>query len=314
MREYWEGEGQLFFGAMSMTARPLLHWLLLFALVLLWGSSFLLNKLALQAFTPSALVAARLALGAVVLVALLVLLGRAWPRGGRLWRSLIALAVVGNCLPFWLISWGQQEVDSGLAGILMAVMPLTTVVLAHVFIAGERMTGLKLGGFLLGFLGIVVLTGPEALLEFRGEGTLLWYQLAVLGGAICYAVNTIIARRRPPCEPLAAAAGITLASAAIMALPGAHTSWPALSEIPQTALWGVLLLGLFSTALATVIYLRLIALAGPSFVALINYLIPPYAVLAGWVLLGEQPDASALAALALILGGIAVSEIGTRKS
>ncbi len=296
-----------------MTSRPLTHWLLLLSLVVLWGSSFLLNKIALQAFAPSALVTVRQVLGTLVLAAILVLLKRPWPGGWHLWRSLIALAVFGNCLPFFLISWGQQRIDSGLAGILMAIMPLTTLVLAHFFVAGERMTPRRIAGFLLGFLGIVVLTGPEALLEIRGEGTVLWFQLAVLGGAVCYAVNTILARRRPPCEPLAAAAGITLASAAIMIPPGAASPWPALDAVPADALWAVALLGVLSTALATVIFLRLISMAGPSFVALINYLIPPWAVLVGWLVVGERPEPASLAAMALILGGIALSEAGGRK-
>ncbi len=109
-----------------------------------------------------------------------------------------AIALVGDRAPFWLISYGQQRIDSGLAGILMDIMPLATMMLAHVLIRGERLNATKAWGFLLGFGGLVVLMGPQALRGLRGEATDLSHQLAVLGGALCYAVNTIIARHRLP--------------------------------------------------------------------------------------------------------------------
>jgi drug/metabolite transporter (DMT)-like permease len=285
---------------------------MLAALVAMWGSAFLFTKVAVSALPPETVVAGRLAIAAIGLTALLLALGKALPRGRRLWLFFLALAVLGNALPFWLISWGQQRIDSGLAGILMAIMPLTTLVLAHFFVVGERLNPVRLAGFVLGFIGIVALVGPEALLELEVGGTALLSELSVLGGAVCYAVNTIVARRRPPSDPLAAGAGVMILASAItipLALAGGP---PPVDTIPPTAAFAVAVLGIVSTALATVVYFKLVSAAGPTFVSLINYLIPLWAVVVGMVFLGETPEWRALGALALILSGIALSELGRR--
>ena len=142
--------------------RPLLHWLLLFALVAMWGSSFLFTKIAVAAIAPTDLVAGRFLLATATLAAVLAATRRRLPGSPRLWLFFLAMALMGNCIPFWLITWGQQRIDSGLAGILMAIMPLTTVMLAHFLVAGERLNRFKAAGFLLGFLGIVVLMAQRS--------------------------------------------------------------------------------------------------------------------------------------------------------
>ena len=296
---------------MPASRRPLFHWLLLFALVALWGSSFAFTKVAVTALAPEAVVAARLVIAAVVLIAVGVVLGRRVPKGRRLWAYSAAMAVFGNALPFMLISWGQQGISSGLAGILMAVMPLTTMVLAHVFIEGERLTPIKVAGFVVGFMGVVVLIGPEALLALGGSRSALVSQLAVLGGAVSYAVATILARRRPPADAIATAAGVT-AIAAVMMVPVAAATGnaPLTLDVPVPALIAVAVLGVMSTAVATVVYFRLVAAAGPSFLSQINYLIPVWAVGVGVAVMGEQPEWSALGGLVLVLAGIALSERG----
>jgi len=192
------------------TQRPIAHWLLLASLVFLWGSSFLFIKIALVSFSPEGLVASRLIIAALVLLAVMLKAGRRMPREKRHWGWFVALAVTGNVIPFWLISWGQQGIDSGLSGILMAVMPLTTIVLAHFFVEDEPLNRFRVAGFGLGFAGIIVLMGPETLLELRGQGTSLLYELAVLGGALFYAVNAIIMRRRPKCDSLTASTAVLL--------------------------------------------------------------------------------------------------------
>ena len=297
-----------------MTRRPLSHWLLLVALVAMWGSSFVFTKLAVDALPPAVVVAARLVIAAVLLLALLAIRGEALPGAWRQWRWIVAMAIVGNALPFWLISWGQQHIDSGLAGILMAIMPLSTLILAHLFVAGERLTMRRAAGFLLGFAGIVVLIGPEALLEVRGSGSALVAQVAVLGGAVCYAVNSILARRRPASPPRQAAAGVALAAGLMMA-PIAFAGAPTAiltTPLPMLAVAAVLFLGVVSTAIATIVYFELVSAAGPSFLSLINYLIPIWAVGLGIAVLGERPSWSALAALVLVLTGIAVSGLAAR--
>jgi drug/metabolite transporter (DMT)-like permease len=293
--------------------RPLGHWLLLFALVAMWGSAFMLTGIAVRAFSPTALVTIRLTLAALLLAGLVVAGGNCWPRTRRFWLFSLAIALVGNCVPFWLISFGQQRIDSGLAGILMGVMPLTTMVLAHFFVRGERLNPTKAGGFALGFGGLVVLIGPHALLEFRGHGTELLYELAVLGGAVCYAVSTIVARHRPPADPLVAAAGVMLAGSAVM-LP--FGGWPVRAQLlvaPAASLAAMLALAVVATAVGTVVFLRLVTIAGPSFTSFINYLIPVWALVMGVAFLDERPAATVVLGLALILSGIALGEVGARR-
>jgi drug/metabolite transporter (DMT)-like permease len=292
---------------MSST-RPISHWLLLFAIVALWGSAFGVTELAIEAFSPTVLVTGRMILAAALLVLVVWARGQRMPSSARFWAFSLAMAIAGNCLPFWLISTAQQQIDSGLAGILMSIMPLATLLLAHFFVAGEPLSGGKLLGFLLGFVGIVVLIGPEALLELKGEGVQFWAEVAALFAAFCYAANAIIARHRPAFDPIVAAAGTRVVGALIM-IPLGVADLPAQAAAASTkAILAALALSVLASALAPVVFLKLIALAGPSFVAFINYLIPLWAVLVGVLLLGEAPRWTALVALGLILGGLALSE------
>ena len=274
----------------------------------MWGSSFLLIKIAVAELTPSAVVAGRLVIAAIVLAVAVALGRRPIPRSPSPYLYFLALAIVGNCLPFWLIAWGEQFVGAGVAGVLMAIMPLTTLLLAHWMVAGERFDAPRVAGFVLGFLGVVVLVGPDALMELRGEGTALWAQVAILGAAICYAVNTIIARQRPKTDPLVAAAG-TLIAASLVMVPIAAMSEPVQDiQLGTMAAVAVLALGLISTALATVTFFKLIDLAGPTFLSLINYLIPLWALLGSVLFLGEEAEWRAVLALVLILSGVALAE------
>jgi len=296
-----------------MNARPMSHWLLLFTIVALWGSAFGITELAIEAFTPIALVTGRMILAAVLLMLVVLIRGQSLPKSLDFWMFSLGMAIAGNCLPFWLISAAQQEIDSGLAGILMSIMPLTTLLLAHFFIEGEHLSGRKLLGFAIGFVGIIVLIGPEALLELRGEGTALLAEIAALVAAVCYAGNAIIARKRPPFDPIVAAAGTMIVGAVIMIPIG---FWDLPSQIANASSKGLvaaIALAVLASAVAPVVFLRLIALAGPSFVAFINYLIPLWAVLIGLLLLGEEPRWTAIVALALILSGLAVSETSSRR-
>jgi drug/metabolite transporter (DMT)-like permease len=274
----------------------------------MWGSSFMFNKLGVATVPPLTLVAGRLTIGALTLLAILYAKGVRLPPLGTIWIAYGVLGVVGNALPFFLITWGQEVVDSALAGILMAAMPLATLVLAHFLVQGERMTAARVAGFALGFVGIVFLMEPAAAAGLGGAALQVLSQLSVLCGALCYSANSILARLSIRSDFLVAATG-TLLVAAILVLPLAlvvDAPWilrPSLSSVAAIT-W----LGIGPTAIATVFYFQLISSAGPTFMSLVNYLSPAVAVFLGVTLLGEQPGVSAYAGLALILTGIAASQ------
>jgi drug/metabolite transporter (DMT)-like permease len=289
--------------------RPLSDWLLLGSLVAVWGTSFLVIDVAVETVPALSVAAGRIVSAAMLLLGALLATGRRLPRG-RVWAHYLALALMGNCLPFFLIGWGQERITSGLAGILMGVMPLTTLLLAHFFVPGEFLTRRNALGFVFGFGGVVVLTGPEALLELGGSPSELARQLAVLGGAVCYAINAVLARHLPPTDALVASATTLLLAAFVIAPLALAIDRPLALDVSGTSLAAVLWLGIVTTALATIVYYRLIASAGPTFFSYINFLIPIVALACGVALLGEPASARALLALALVLSGLAISQGG----
>jgi drug/metabolite transporter (DMT)-like permease len=280
---------------------------MLLGLTAMWGSAFMFTKIAVGALPVEWVVAGRLLVGSLLLLPLAAFARRLRVRGLRLWSFLVLIALLGNALPFSLITWGQRQIDSGLAGILMAVMPLATLGLAHFLVPGERINRYRVLGFLLGFSGIIVLTGPQALTAVGGREGALVPMLAVLGGAVCYALAAVLSRLRPPSDSLSTAAAVTLL-ALLMTLPLVETSASdEFRNIGPTVVGAVVFLGAFSTALASVVYFRLIQSAGPAFVSQLNYLIPLWAVAVGILFLGESPQANQCYALALILAGILVA-------
>lgn len=297
----------------------LTDWALLATLTAFWGSSYALISVALESFPPLTIVMVRMYIGAAICMAWALALGRKVPSFRRAdgsfareWTFFGVMAVVGNVLPFFLISWGQTAVASSLTGILVAIMPLATLALAHVLITHERITLSRLTGYALGFGGIVVLLGVEALGGLGGGATL--HQLAVLAGAMCYAMNAIIVRFTPNRDPFMSSAIVALL-AAMIATPIAllhDQPWTLAPTWQATAALAVL--GITSTGFAGIIYFALIHSAGPTFMSLTNYLSPPFAVVLGVFLLGEAPQASAFIALAMILGGVALSQLQGWKS
>ena len=292
----------------SQPQRSLTDWALLLALVAMWGSSFMFNKLGVATVPPLTLVAGRLTIGALTLLVLLYARGVRLPPLGGIWIAYGVLGVVGNALPFFLITWGQQVVDSALAGILMAAMPLATLVLAHFLVQGESMTAGRVAGFALGFAGIVFLMEPAAAAGLGGAALQVLSQLSVLCGALCYSANSIMARLLIRSDFLAAATGTLLVSA-ILVLPltiAVDAPWTLAPSMSSVA--AIVWLGVGPTAVATILYFRLISSAGPTFMSLVNYLSPAIAVFLGVTLLGEQPGVNAYLGLVLILTGIAISQ------
>jgi drug/metabolite transporter (DMT)-like permease len=288
--------------------RPLGHWLMLLAITLLWGSSPALTKIAVAELAPIDIVAIRLALGALLLWLVVLVRRRPLGLGGRHLVFVVASGLFGSALPFFAITWGQTRVPASLTTVFFAVMPLATILLAHFLVKGERLTAGKALGFVLGFLGILILVGPEILRELGGAATLLAYELAILGGALCYAVNAIVSRNRPPGDVVAFAAA-SLTAAALMTLPPAlATGLPATAALASPSGVAVLALAVLGTALPTVIMLRLVTLAGAGFLALINYMIPVYGYLLGVLVLAEAVELRAVLALVTILAGVTLSE------
>jgi len=285
------------------------HLALLFVLALIWGSSFLAIKIGVETIPPLTLAAGRVVFAAVLLWGVARMQGLTLPRGGRMWFYCFLIGIMGNGLPFTLINWGEEKIDSGLAAILMAVMPLMTVVLAHFFTVGDRMSPAKLLGVAFGFAGVIILVGPEAL---KGLGGDVWRQLATSGGAICYGIAAILTRNMPAAPLLARSAGVMIAASIVM-LPlslAFDAPW-ALSPSTDALIAGAYL-GLFPTAVATIILFHLLKSRSASFVAPINYLIPVFGVLWGIAVLGEQVSPRALAALSVILIGMAIAQYRPR--
>lgn len=283
-------------------------WMLLLALVVMWGSSFMFNRIAVASLPPLTVVAGRIGIAAIVLIVIVHALGKRLPPPGRDWWPYLVIAIIGNAVPFYLITWGQQVVESALAGILIAIMPLATILLAHFLIAGEHLTRQRVAGFIIGFSGILLLMGPDALAGVGGDGLRIVSQLAVLGGALCYALQSVLTRLIIKGDILVAAAA-TLLIAAVIAVPVALLlDRPWLLAPTASSVAAVVWLGVGPTALATVLYFMLIRSAGPTFMSLVNYLSPGVAVILGLLVLGETPQVYAYIGLALILAGLAFSQ------
>lgn len=298
---------------MSHTAPPgPKHWAALVFLAVIWGASFMGGKIGLTGFGPITLAAIRIAIAALTLTLVATLTGRGLPRwsaphGPRIWAHCAGMALFTNAVPFTLLAWSQLRVTSGFAGITMAVVPLLVLPLAHFLVPGETMGRWKVLGFAAGFIGVVILIGGGAL--GTSGGALEWLaRLAAVGAASCYAIGSIITRLCPPTPTLGfAAGGLLIAAVAIVPVALAVEGWPSLPPAP--AAWAVLYLGLFPTALATLILVWIINAAGPSFLSLVNYQVPVFAVIFGVVLLGESLPGQFLGALALILAGLAISQV-----
>jgi len=277
----------------------------------MWGSSYLLIAIALKGFTPSQLASIRIGLAAIVLMLVMLLRRDAFPRGRTAWMYLTAIALIGNCIPFTLIAWGQQHVDSGLAAILAAATPLCVVGLAHFLLPEGRIGKQQLFGFVLGFGGVVVLMGPESLLAMRGDAVGLLSQLAVLGGAFCYALATVITAKMPEQNPLVASAVVMLIAGSLMA-PISVSAITLFGEVPADALFALFVLGVMGTALTSILYFWLVARAGARFTSLFNYMVPMWAVMLGVLVLDEPLRVTAIMALAMIIVGVVLSQRSPR--
>jgi drug/metabolite transporter (DMT)-like permease len=278
----------------------------LWALGAIWGSSFLFTEIAVATLPPLSVAAGRIALATVVVLGTALALGQKLPRAPGEWAAIAGSGLFGIAMPFGLISWGQTEVNSSLAAILMGSGPFAALVLSHIFTRDDRFTLAKVTGLALGFTGVAVLVGDDAL---HGAARLP-AQLAIVAAAFCYAAGGVITRRIAHL-PTQMAAGLILLAAAVYTLPLAalfDRPWQAGAGLPgMEALGAVIYLGLASTGLASLIRFQVIRDAGATFMAQVNYLVPLFGVFWAWLFLSQRPPVSAWAALALILAGIHVT-------
>ncbi len=284
-------------------------WIMLLTLGLVWGSTFLVIEIALRGMTPAWVAAARVIFAALLMSVI-------WGfRGWRLfetrvsrrdWVRLVIVALLSSTIPFTLLSWGQQSVTSAYAGVTMATVIFMVLPLAHFTVPGERMTLRASFGFLIGFAGVFLLVGGQVFVSTGVEGETLG-RLAVLGTAACYAVGSVMMRWLPPVDPIGLAAILMIIGAvAIIPLAIALDGAP---PLPDTTTFAALaLLGLLPTAAANFLRVLLIRTSGPSFMGLVNYIVPVISTCLGALILGETLPSTLLIALVVILTGMAISQ------
>ncbi|WP_439560300.1 DMT family transporter [Roseinatronobacter sp.] len=297
-----------------MPSTPTLsNWISLITLGLIWGASFLGIAIALEGFAPLWVAAGRIVIGALTLTATAAILGIRIPFQRDILLFAAAMGVFSSALPFFLLSWSQQHVTSGFAGISMAAIPLFVLGFAHFLVPGEQLSNAKAGGFILGLLGVGVLIGP-GVLAFTGSELETLARLGCLAAALSYAVGSIVTRRCPDVHPMAfGVLALWVASAIMLPAAFAQEGMPATTGArPALAL---LFLGLLPTGLATLLKISIIRSAGPSFLAQVNYHVPVWSVLLGVMILSENLSLRILLALGIIISGLMVSRsrFGQRK-
>ena len=263
-------------------------WAMLLLLSLLWGGSFFFIGIAVTELPPFTIVTLRVGLATITLWLVLLVAGYPIPKGGSTWRAFFVMGLLSNALPFCLIVWGQTHIGVGLASILNATTPIFTLLIAGAFLPDEHLNTNKILGVVAGLLGVIVLIGPSSLLEL---GTNTMAQLAVSGATISYACGTVYGRRFKTMgvSPLNTAIGQVTAST-IMLLPLAWLAEkPYLLANPSPQVWmAILSLAVFSTAMAYILFFRILSSSGASNVVLVTFLVPITASFLGWSILGEQ--------------------------
>ncbi len=282
------------------------EWFMLIALSVLWGGSYFFVEIALTEWSPFLIVGVRVMVATFAIWAIVLAAGWTIPLSWSAWRAFFVMALLNNVLPFLLIVWGQKEVASGLAAILNAAAPIFTVIVAGVFLKDEKMTAAKLSGAILGLVGVGILIGPSAFTSMDGS---LLAQIAILGAALSYAFAGVYVRRFLTLDvnPIVVAAGQLVMSSLIMAVLILAFDTPSRLLASSATVWGAVGgMAVFSTALAYILYFRLIATAGATNAVLVTLLIPVTAVLLGSIFLGERLHILHFAGMAVIGVGLLV--------
>jgi len=275
-------------------------------LAAIWGSAFLAVEIAVREVPPVTLAAMRILLGASILNAVVLARGDVYPRDFYSWAMLTVVGFFNSALPFFLIAWGQQHVNTGTSAILMSSGSFVALLLSHFSTRDDRLSLPKALGLGIGFSGVLVLMGPAML---AGAASSVLGQLALIGAASGYATAGVLTRFVPRVSPLASSA-VVLASAGLYMIPLAlwlDRPWDLAPSARALAMLGYL--GVVATALAYLLRFTLIRQVGASFMGQVGYLIPFFAVFWGWLFLGQIPGLHTWLALGFILLGINISRL-----
>lgn len=283
-------------------------WIAFWLLALVWGSSFLFIKIALDDLTAFTLVSMRVGIGATGLLIIIVATGRKIPTDRQTLINLVIVGLLNTAIPFVLITWGENFIDSGVAGMLNGTVPLFSLVIAHFAVADDRFNMLKLIGLLMGFVGLVLIfskDGLDNLLAFTPAA--FKGQLAVLGAAICYAFAAVFIRHNMRHVEPVTMAGVAQVVAFFAVLIGAFAlEQPLQSQLSSRTLFAVTWLGLLGVTVAYILYFYILSQWEATRSTLITYALPPTALILGAVVLDETITWHLFVGGALILGGIAV--------
>jgi drug/metabolite transporter (DMT)-like permease len=288
------------------------NWLIFLLLGFVWGSSYLFIKLAVDDFGTFTLVALRLVVGAALLWTVVLVARQALPRERRIYGHLLVMAVINITIPFLLITWAEQSVESSLAAILTSPVPLFAIVLSALFLHDEPMRVNGLVGLVVGFVGVVIITSRG----LTGAGSSLVGEIALLGAAFSYAAGAVYSRRNvrglPPMIPAVFQVSFAALITGVIAILLEHP-WEA---TPDTqAIFAILWLGLLGSGLAYLLVFRLFAAWGATRTTLVAYLLPVVGIVLGYVFLQEPVDGRLIIGTALVIAGIALvnSPYGRRR-
>jgi len=281
-------------------------WAMLLVLSVLWGGSFFFVGIAVSALPPLTIVLARVSLAAVTLWIIITALGIPRPGTTKEWLALFIMGILNNVIPFSLIVWGQTQIPSGLASILNATTPLFTVVIAGLILPDEPLTPAKVIGALVGLMGTIYMIGPSMLSGLGGD---VLAQLAVIGATISYGFASVFGRRFKSMglHPISAATGQVTVATVVLTPLALWFDRPFQLPMPAIEVWASLLaLALFSTALAFILYFKVLSSAGATNLTLVTFLIPISAILLGYIVLGERLEISHYIGMAIIGLGLSI--------
>lgn len=279
------------------------EWIYLLVLSVIWGSSFVLIEYALKSFSPFFTVFLRVFIGALTLTVILAAQGVLLPRDRKMWVLFLIMGILQNALPFSLITWGQQYITAGLSSIFNGTTPFFAVILAHFFTQNEKATPGKVIGVMFGIVGVVVIIGPDNLSQFSFENL---GAFAVLGAAVCYAVALVVGVQFKGLNPGVIPAGMLWMASFIMLPPVLLGGAPVTAELTVSAVGAVIALGVVCSAIAFIIFYRILEKGGATNTSLVTFLVPVSALLMAWLLLGETLSLMELSGIGLIFCGLVV--------